>query len=433
MQEDIKNENNMNRIVTQDVLEEISKRVGLIETFALKGDVDGVNKTIFELGEYKNYFNLQNEIDRLKIIWSKYKVSNEFYEALNGFIDKFTMKTEKYVSISEQFKDYYLNKQNKKGLSFLCNELDKLTGGIKPGTICTIAGGPGSMKTTTAVNISYEALKNGYNVCYFSLEETPYNLYSKLLSRVSIDVYNPLSVSEILNKELNVEQEKILFEKVIPYLDSLPGKIEFIGENNLSQYSCFEFENKLNEINEIIKNKTASIKSNNTHEIDLIVVDHIQLLKYQSKDSDEYRTINKFVSFFRRQSLNFLNKKREVVVILLSQVNREGVAYSRKHDGQYLMQHMAEASEVERASSYIITVYTDPMVQITKQIKLGAVKLRGSALPTNIITATADGEFYQVGDSVLPDNDYSSMNLDLGQSYQAPTMTQEELLDLLNV
>ena len=94
---------------------------------------------------------------------------------------------------------------------------------------------------------------------------------------------------------------------------------------------------------------------------------------------------------------------------------------------------MAEASEVERASSYIITVYTDPMVQITKQIKLGAVKLRGSALPTSIITATADGEFYQVGDSVLPDNDYSSMDLDLGQSYQAPTMIQEELLDLLNV
>ena len=68
-----------------------------------------------------------------------------------------------------------------------------------------------------------------------------------------------------------------------------------------------------------------------------------------------------YTSFFRQQSLSWLHEKRQISVILLSQANREGYAYAQKTDGQYLSQHVAEDSEVERASAYIISVYTDSM------------------------------------------------------------------------
>ena len=95
--------------------------------------------------------------------------------------------------------------------------------------------------------------------------------------------------------------------------------------------------------------------------------------------------------------------------MVLSQANREGVAYAQRHDGMYLSQHLAEASEVERASSYIVSVYTDPMIQITKQLKVGAVKLRNAQLPADSIVVSAEGEFYQVGDIAIPEQmDYST-------------------------
>jgi hypothetical protein len=153
-------------------------------------------------------------------------------------------------------------------------------------------------------------------------------------------------------------------------------------------------------------------RNNDNHGIDLIVVDHIQLLKYASNVKDEYRVMNDYVSFFRKQSLSFLDSDREISIILLSQVNREGIAYAQKHNGMYLMQHVAEASEVERASSYIITVFTDPMSQVVKLLKMGAIKLRGSQLPADLIQVYADGELYQVGDTYIPEQgDYSTSDI----------------------
>lgn len=141
----------------------------------------------------------------------------------------------------------------------------------------------------------------------------------------------------------------------------------------------------------------------------MLVVDHIQLLKFAQNGLEEHTVINMYMSFFRQQSLSWLHEKREICILVLSQANREGVAYAQRHDGQYLSQHLAEASEVERASSYIISVYTDSMTQVTRQLKMGAVKLRNAPLPTGTIVVSEDGAFYQVGDTKIPEQtDYTT-------------------------
>lgn len=146
--------------------------------------------------------------------------------------------------------------------------------------------------------------------------------------------------------------------------------------------------------------KSKEKQNNEEHGIDLLVVDHIQLLKYAENEKDEYQLINTYVSFFRRLALSFLNKNKEISVILLSQANREGLAYAQKHDGAFFMQHVAEASELERASTYMISTYTDATLQMSKILKIGVLKLRGAALPMGTINIFADGEYYQVGDAL---------------------------------
>lgn len=348
---------------------------------------------------------IEKQIRELKNIFILHGISKKFYEQLNNVIKYASKEKEEntYQPIQERFKELYLAKTKQKGISFLCPPLDELTGGIQPGTICTIAGGPGSMKTTIAVNIAYQAVKDGKNVLYLSLEETTLQLFSKLLARVSVDIQKPLNINDITQSKLSSEDQTVLFDKVLPYLENLSGSFQMIGDNDLASYEFSHLESKFKLIDKYFKNK-----HNDDHGIDLIVVDHIQLLKYASSTKDEYKVMNEYVAFFRKQSLSFLGEDRQISVILLSQVNREGIGYAQRHDGMYQMQHVAEASEVERASSYIISTYTDAMAQVTKHVKIGTIKLRNASLPMDTINVYAEGAYYQVGDvSVREQQDYN--------------------------
>lgn len=309
--------------------------------------------------------------------------------------------TTDYSSIVDNYKEIYTNQVEMKGLSFLCPDLDDRTGGIVPGTICTILGATGSMKTTYASNVAFNAIKDGKNVLFLSLEETPMQLFSKWLSRTSADMGKPIPHSDITKKTLEETDEKILLEQVIPYFQELPGNLYIVGEQDLPSYKLTALESKFKEIDKLAQKETG-------HGIDMLVVDHIQLLKFAQNGLEEHTVINMYMSFFRQQSLSWLHEKREICILILSQANREGVAYAQRHDGQYLSQHLAEASEVERASSYIISVYTDSMTQVTRQLKMGAVKLRNAPLPASTIVVSEDGAFYQVGDIKIPEQaDYS--------------------------
>ena len=363
---------------------------------------------------------------------NKHFLTSDVREKIYQLKKELEVEETEYCSIGDKFVELYNSKVNHKGISFLCPKLDELTGGIVSGTICTLAGAPGSMKTTLSLNICYNAIKKGKNVVYFSLEETPLRLFEKLLSRVSVDVGIPLSVSDISQDKLSDTEKDELFNKVLPYLNNLSGNLYIIGEEDLVNYETITIEKKLKEIDELAKKQTLEKTEEENHGIDLVVVDYIQLLKYASSEKDEFSVINMYVSFFRRQALSFLNEKREVAIILLSQVNREGVAYAQKHNGEYKMQHIAEASELERSSTYIISVFTDATTQISKLLKMGAVKLRNAALPMDTINVFADGEYYHVGISPTPtQKEYSVSDVESSSVTVLPKKNEDELSDEL--
>lgn len=393
------------------------------------------NKILKSYQNITNFFKLSDNIDRqLKKLIETYQktgLSSAFEKQVEKVYNYYFKDEKKYVPISDRYVEMYLNnKVEEKGISFLCNELDKRTNGIMPGTICTLCGGPGSMKTTLAMNIAYQALKDGKNVCYITLEETPLTLYSKLLSRVSVDAIptTPFTVNDIINSKLNSEEKNILFNIVKPYLDNLEGKLHIIGDSDITSYNTKAFEKAIERVNNDLKDKTGK-------GVDLVILDHIQLLKYSESEKDEKEIINSFVSFFRKMSLSFLDEKREISVILLSQVNREGLAYSRRNDGAYLMQHVAEASEIERSSTYIISVYTDPLNQLSKCLKIGTLKLRNAPLLLETVSVLGNGKHYLAGQVPTPEQaEYTTADIGLGPENNtnnpSSTPNLEELLSI---
>lgn len=376
---------------TVDTLRQIFPELIFDNTYSLPND-DALSDYIYMFISQKKHRKIGNVLhdiaDKVKTQGLSDEDTNIIYNYLSS------AETDGgYVNISDVFEEQYDKLEKLVGISFLCTELDSLTGGITPGQVCTILGAPGSMKTTYSSNIAYNAIKDGKNVLYLSLEEPSLQLYSKWLSRCSVDTKTPIPQKDIVQRSMDAKQKETIFKTVAPKLKSYPGKLYIVDEQDLPDYQLTTFESKFKEIDKMAIAQTG-------HGIDLLVVDHIQILKFGVAGMDTFAAINFYVSFFRKQALDWLHSKRQISVILLSQANREGYAYAQKHDGLYLTQHVAEASEVERASSYIISVYTNAMTQITNQLTLGAIKLRSAPLPASVIPIYEDGSVYQVGNTI---------------------------------
>lgn len=380
--------------------------------------------------------DLLEKIDEFsKKVTDKDYLTSEVKEECQQLKSELTMKKEDYFSICEHFLDLYNEKNTDIEISSLCPELDKRIGGLKAGTLSTICGGSGSMKTTYAINVALDAIKRGKNVVYISLEETPLQLFCKIASRMSVDIGKPIPVNKILLHNLDDKESNVLCKEILPYIKSLPGNLYLLGESDLPNYDTITFEKKLKEMDKLAQKESLEKCKQKKHGIDLLFVDHIQLLKFSSSSKDEMALMNMYVSFFRRQSLSFLHEDRQIAVVLLSQANRQGIDYAKRNNGVYLMQHIAEASEIERASTNIISVYTDPMNQISKLLKLGTIKLRNAALLVEPINVYANGELYQVGQTSTPEQaEYTAAAIGLGSGNNtnnpSSTPNLEELLSL---
>ncbi len=418
------------------LLRELNYMVNLNE----ESNLNDIGKKLIEVTDIcKKFINkdVQEMIYKLTKLLLNEGLSDNFQYQLSLLNDISTRDIEKETIdfIGDKYQELYKDKKLDGGISTLCVELDKRIGGMRKGKIASFVGASGCMKTTTVLNIAYNEVKKGSNVVFLSLEEPVYDIYSKILSRHSRTTGNNFTTQSILQKKLNTNEEEILFNTIEKSFKELKGNLYILGEEHLGSMSQMEITNRLKEIEEKIKQDT----NDETQGIDIVIVDHLQIFRFCSIDTkNEFEIMNSYVSYFRKQAKNFLDTNKEVLIILLSQVNREGMAYAQKHDGLYKMQHIAEASELERASSYIISLYTDGMVQASKLLKMGAIKLRGAALPLDAVNVFADGQYYQVGEVEVQDftnYSYEDVNVEPQVEVDEETLIQtlEDLLGGLNI
>lgn len=219
-------------------------------------------------------------------------------------------------------------------------------------------------------------------------------MYIKWLSRHSLS--KPKSIEHQLIKlhKLNKDEEDYLFDEVYTDFEkNFKNKLHIIDETQIYSYTTAGFSILLKEIDDLFIQDTGK-------GIDLIIVDHIQLLKYDENNKcriSENATINYWVDYFRKQCMNFLNTKRQVAIILLSQANRMGWQWAVKHEGSYQLTALAEANELERASSMVMSVFSsDPLKQV-RRAKIQLLKCRDGQTMESALDEFADLAYYAFG------------------------------------
>lgn len=324
--------------------------------------------------------------------------------------------TIKFVNVFDEIDEIYNRTTSKSGIRVDNKKIDDIIGGLKPGQLSTVAAFTGGGKSTFSVCVMHSALKQGFNVCYLSLELSADHLLYNLISRHSVEadesgkpIFRKAVVhSDMKNKTLASGDWQYIQEEIIPSIEKLPGKAYILDEQQLEARTFFAFNNKLQEVEKLAEKETG-------HGIDLLIVDHIQMLQFSDDNSrqNENTIINKWVNYFRSQSLDFLKSKRQIHVLMCAQINRQGFMRAVKHEGMYDLTSLKEANEIETASSIIISLFTDPALQASKEIKFGILKNRDGNRTDTAEPIYCDFEHYMIGgDNITSDQEFATLTME---------------------
>lgn len=168
--------------------------------------------------------------------------------------------------------------------------IDKLIRGFGRSELIVIGGRPAMGKSTIGANIAYNCARNGKKVAYFSLEMSKLDLHKRLVKMITG-----------IENLYRIDQDKF---------DKCCQASKYI-ENELS----LKIYDKADVTVEGIRSKCAKLKNDN--EIDMVVIDHISILK----SDKQFRGRVEEMSEISRQ-LKVTAKEIECPVIALCQLNR---------------------------------------------------------------------------------------------------------------
>lgn len=328
---------------------------------------------------YKVRNNIAEEVDNEKIISLITSINNG-----NGIaIDD---------DIIDNLESHYENQKDISKVSTCIDEISKLGASFRKGTINSVLGYTGSYKTMYCINTAYKAIQDGYNVAYISLEIGRKDVYLNFISRHSNEnKFNiTISHSNIKNNELQESEKRYLFDTIIPdFKESIKKKLMVIDEDSFNKNTEIHFTKVLNEVDE-------SFIRNTGKGIDVLFIDHLNLLKFESEENtmNDYARINHWMSYFRKNSGNFLKKNKEVCIVIAVQSNRQGFIDAKKNDGSYSLAAIAEGNEIERGSENVIAIYTDSELKKNNNAKVQLIKSRNNAVMLNPTIITVIPEYY---------------------------------------
>jgi len=256
-------------------------------------------RDVIEMGSKISEVGFSNDYDNISVILSKLQKdlifkSSKKIDNINETINEFDRRTEEYQDKKAKGIDLL-------GISCGYSKLDKIIDGLRKGHLWIIGGYTNLGKTSMALNIVANLIKQGKRVVYYSLEMTAVDTISRLLGIMCEE--NGLSIIKGYSKDK---------DKVLEYKQKIID-------------SGFLVKTGISELSEIMM---SMYEENIINPVDVFVVDYIQNIKVKGAKS-EYETIT--TSSLELQ----LNAQRlDIPVIALSQISNDG---AKNKDSQMVM------------------------------------------------------------------------------------------------
>jgi replicative DNA helicase len=226
----------------------------------------------------------------------------------------------------EQIEKLYENRGSVTGLPTGFVELDRMTSGLHAAEMIVIAARPSMGKTALAMNIAeHVAMDIGKAVAVFSLEMSSQQLVQRILcSRAKVDLQRVRNgfLSERDFPNLTAAASQVAAAKM--FIDDTPGLT--VTE---------------------LRAKARRIKSQ--HDIQLIVIDYLQLLRSMSRRAQDNRQLE--ISEISA-GIKALAKELSLPIIVIAQLNRQPDARA-KEGGRPRLSDLRESGSIEQDADLV--------------------------------------------------------------------------------
>ncbi len=226
----------------------------------------------------------------------------------------------------EQIEKLYENRGSVTGLPTGFVELDRMTSGLHPAEMIVIAARPSMGKTALAMNIAeHVAMDIDKPVAVFSLEMSSQQLVQRILcSRAKVDLQRVRNgfLSERDFPNLTAAASQVAAAKM--FIDDTPG------------LSVTE-----------LRAKARRMKSQ--HDIQLIVIDYLQLLRSMSRRAQDNRQLE--ISEISG-GIKALAKELNLPIIVLAQLNRQPDTRA-KEGGRPRLSDLRESGSIEQDADLV--------------------------------------------------------------------------------
>ncbi len=247
----------------------------------------------------------------------------------------------------EKIQQAFKQQERITGISTGFLDLDKLLCGMQNSDLIILAARPSMGKTALAVNVALNACQYLHmrhkkpdimsSVGFFSLEMSAEQLATRMMA-IS---------SEVNSGKLRSGQiSEMDFTKIVKASKDLAELSFFIDDTPSLSIAAL---------------RTRARRMKRRHNLGLLVIDYLQLLKGSSRNSEESRVqeISEIT-----QGLKAIAKELNIPVIALSQLSR---AVEQREDKRPLLSDLRESGSIEQDADIVMFIYREEYYLIRKQ------------------------------------------------------------------
>ena len=248
----------------------------------------------------------------------------------------------------EMASNAYKNEEGIVGVPTGLRDLDDRLGGLHKSDLVIIAGRPSMGKTALATNIAFNVAQKlqesgkKSSVAFFSLEMSSEQLSTRILAEQS-----RIKSNDIRRGRISEEQ----FDKFIETSKNISELPLFIDETPAISIAA-------------LSNRARRIKR--IHNLDLIVIDYIQLMRAVNTKDGRVQEISEIT-----QGLKALAKELSVPVLALSQLSR---AVEQRDDKKPQLSDLRESGSIEQDADVVMFVYREAYYLERKQPRPATVE-----------------------------------------------------------
>lgn len=238
--------------------------------------------------------------------------------------------TEYFDPVLEKFEKLQKDKNYFTGLKTGFTQLDYATNGLHKGNLIILAARPSVGKTTLAMNIVENvALKENAVCAVFELEMTKVELAQRMLCSIG-----EVPMDAAVKGKLEEKDEKG-FSKL------------WQAKKRASETKIFVDESS-NVTPQDIMNRARRLKMRQGR-LDLIVVDHLQLMQSAKKSESRQQEVTEI-----SRNLKMIAKELDVPVIALSQLSRQ---IAQRKGGKPVLSDLRESGAIEQDADLVVFLH----------------------------------------------------------------------------